>query len=68
MAAGGPPNLLEETSMKVQVINAEPQELDAALREWLTQHPRARIGASTSSSAADGTGKVIVTIVIWYQE
>jgi len=54
--------------MKVTVINAEPQELEAALRDWLTAHPRARVSGQSMSSAADGTGKVIVTIVIWYQE
>jgi len=54
--------------MKVTVINAEPQELEAALAAWVAQHPRARVGASTSSSAADGTGKILVTVVIWYQE
>jgi hypothetical protein len=54
--------------VKVEVIYGEPQELAAALREWLGQHARARVTAATQSSATDGNGKVIVTVVIWYQE
>jgi len=54
--------------VKVEVIYGEPQDLGAALREWLSQHPRANIGAATQSSATDASGKVIVTVVIWYRE
>ncbi|HZU06819.1 MAG TPA: hypothetical protein VFB73_12680 [Chloroflexota bacterium] len=54
--------------MKVSVVYAEPQHLENALREWLSQHTRARITAATQSSATDGAGRVIVTVVIWYQE
>jgi len=54
--------------MKVDVIYGEPENLQAALREWVTQHARARIQAATQSSASDGSGKVLVTVVIWYQE
>jgi hypothetical protein len=54
--------------VKVDVIYGEPQNLQATLREWVSQHARARIQAATQSSAQDGSGKVIVTVVIWYQE
>jgi len=54
--------------MKVDVIYGEPQNLQAALREWLSQHARARIQAATQSSAQDGSGKILVTVVLWYQE
>jgi hypothetical protein len=54
--------------MKVDVIYGEPENLQAALREWVSQHARARIQAATQSSAPDGSGKIVVTVVIWYQE
>ncbi len=54
--------------MKVEVIYGEPQDLAAALREWLSQHPRAQVQAAQPTSATDSSGKVIVTVVIWYRE
>ena len=54
--------------MKVSVIYGEAQELEARLREWLSQHSRARIQGTTQSSVANGAGSVLVTVVIWYQE
>jgi hypothetical protein len=53
--------------VKVSVIYGEVQELEPKLREWLSQHARARIQAATQSSAPHGNG-VLVTVVIWYQE
>jgi hypothetical protein len=54
--------------MKVAVINVTTDELEAALRDWITQHPRARLGGQTQSSAARPDGTVLVTVVLWYQE
>jgi hypothetical protein len=57
-----------EQAMKVSVINATTDELEAALRDWLAQHQKARIGGTSQSSTSTSDGKVQVTLVIWYQE
>ena len=53
---------------KVSVVYAEPQALEEALRGWQQQHPKARVAAAQPCAASDGSGKVIVTVIIWYAE
>ena len=53
--------------MKVQVIQCSVEELEAKLREWHSQHGRARI-AGTAQSAVSHNGQVLVILTMWYQE
>ncbi len=55
-------------SPKVAVINSSPEELEAALRGWVSQHGRARVMGTSQSSTATSGGSVLVTVVLWYQE
>jgi hypothetical protein len=54
-------------SIKISVINASADELEAKLREWYSQHGRARI-MGTSQSSASHEGKVLVTLTMFYGE
>ncbi len=54
--------------MKINVVVASPEDLEAALQQWLSQHPRAQIMNVSHTAAADGQGKIVVTTVFWYRE
>ncbi len=54
-------------SIKVNVVNAPAEELEAKLREWHSQHGRARI-MGTAQSSASHDGKVLVTVTMWFSE
>jgi hypothetical protein len=54
-------------SIKISVINAPADELEAKLREWYSQHGRARI-MGTAQSSASHEGQVLVTMTMFYAE
>jgi hypothetical protein len=62
------PNHEGEPAVKAAVINTTSDELEAVLSNWLAQHQKARIGGTSQSSAIGSDGKVLITLVIWYQE
>ncbi|HEY7064645.1 MAG TPA: hypothetical protein VII06_24440 [Chloroflexota bacterium] len=52
-------------SIKVSVINASAEQLEATLRDWVQQNKARIMGTSQSSASHDG--QVLVTMVIWHQ-
>ncbi len=54
-------------SVKVAVLTCPADDLEAKVRDWLSQHNRARIMGTAQSSASHNSA-LLVTLTLFYSE